>query len=197
MRTRIIARGVGAVGAVAVLLAALAEGKENCAYPDPASPLARELRKPVAKRVPGWQALSGKPWTIGHGHTGPDVKPGMCISDKEAERLLAKDLAIADAALATCVRAPVHENERGALQCWTLNVGGGAACGSTLVRYVNAGDYLAAANQFPRWNKAQGQVLPGLVKRRECEKRLFLTDPEKTSEADTLAMVKKCIEASR
>ena len=40
---------------------------------------------------------------------------------------------------------------------------------------VNAGDFNGAANQFSRWVYAGGKVLPGLVKRREAEKQLFIT----------------------
>jgi len=45
---------------------------------------------------------------------------------------------------------------------------------STLRRLLNAGDHEAAAEQFPRWNKAGGKVLAGLVRRREAERDLFL-----------------------
>jgi len=49
---------------------------------------------------------------------------------------------------------------------------------STLLRMVNAGDFLGAADQFLRWNKAGGKVLPGLVLRREAERQLFLKEDD-------------------
>ncbi|MNV99174.1 Phage lysozyme [compost metagenome] len=46
---------------------------------------------------------------------------------------------------------------------------------STLLKYLNAGDYASAANQLLRWSKADGRVLPGLTRRRRAEKELFET----------------------
>ena len=34
----------------------------------------------------------GDPWTIGYGHTGPDVRPGTQITQSGAEELLVQDL---------------------------------------------------------------------------------------------------------
>ena len=42
-------------------------------------------------------ATGGKPWTIGYGHTGPDVYPGLAISQTRADQLLDADLAKAEA----------------------------------------------------------------------------------------------------
>src|SRR5581483_8052554 len=65
----------------------ICEGLRLHAYPDPDSPLAKALLecKPA-------EGLSGAPWTIGYGHTGPDVYPGLEITKAQAEDLLAKDL---------------------------------------------------------------------------------------------------------
>ena len=63
-----------------------AEGLSLRAYPDPKSPLGIEWAKPPAKRCVGWEKLSGDPWTIGRGHTGPDVHPGsVCTLDDANE----------------------------------------------------------------------------------------------------------------
>ena len=45
---------------------------------------------------------------------------------------------------------------------------------STLVKYLNALDYKAAADEFPKWNRGGGKMLKGLVRRREAERALFL-----------------------
>ena len=58
-----------------------------------------------------------------------------------------------------------------------FNLGLGALGDSTLLRKLNAGDYQGAADEFPRWVKAGGQTLPGLVKRRDAERALFLSQP--------------------
>jgi hypothetical protein len=70
---------------------------------------------------------------------------------------------------------PVTSNQFSALVSLAYNVGIGALRGSTLLRLLNARDYAGAANQFPRWNRGGGRVLPGLVKRRAAERDLFLT----------------------
>jgi lysozyme len=57
---------------------------------------------------------------------------------------------------------------------WTYNVGAGAACRSTLVRFANAGNIEAACNQLPRWNRAGGSIIRGLSNRRGAERDLCL-----------------------
>jgi lysozyme len=75
------------------------EGLRLLAYPDPISPRGKELAKPAAKRAPGWAMLSGSPWTIGHGHCGPEVHEGLIWTPAEAREALQADLAKAMAEL--------------------------------------------------------------------------------------------------
>lgn len=75
------------------------EGLRLKAYPDPLSPRGRELAKPMNKRCAGWQKLSGAPWTIGHGHCGPEVHEGLVWTLAEATAALVRDLAHAEALL--------------------------------------------------------------------------------------------------
>ena len=112
-------------------------------------------------------------WTIGFGHTGPDVKPNMRITSSDAVRLLYDDMLEADKAIDELVEVPLSENQRAALLSFIFNVGRNAFRGSTMLKLLNRGDYVAASSQFPRWNKAGGVVLPGLVKRRSAERKLF------------------------
>lgn len=114
-------------------------------------------------------------WTIGYGHTGPDVKPGAVITRSQAEALLKKDLARFESAVRSLVKVPVNANQFSALVSFAFNVGSGALAQSTLLARLNQRDYQGAANQFGRWVYGDGQVLPGLVRRREAEKALFLT----------------------
>jgi len=58
----------------------------------------------------------------------------------------------------------------------TFNVGCSKMKSSTMYRYLNSGNYQAACNELPRWNKANGKVLKGLVVRREKERELCLLD---------------------
>jgi len=73
---------------------------------------------------------------------------------------------------------PMHQYEWDAIVSWSFNVGSGAACSSTLVRKLKAGDYTGACNELTRWTKFQGRTLPGLVKRREAERKLCLGNQE-------------------
>ncbi|WP_337881804.1 lysozyme [Chromobacterium haemolyticum] len=112
-------------------------------------------------------------WTNGYGHTGPDVTPGMVITQAQADALLARDLSRFEAGVARLVKVPLNQNQFDALVCFSFNLGLGALQGSTLLRLLNAGDYAGAAAQFPRWNKAGGKELPGLTRRRAAEQSLF------------------------
>lgn len=111
--------------------------------------------------------------TIGYGHTGPDVKPGMVISEARALELLESDMAWASEAVDTLVTVPLNEAQHAALTSWVFNVGAGAARTSTLIRKLNAGDYDAVPGELARWNQAGGRVVRGLVNRRADEGRLF------------------------
>lgn len=73
---------------------------------------------------------------------------------------------------------PLTEHQKAALVSFAFNVGLGNLKSSTLLRHLNDGDYQGAANQFLVWNKAAGHVLPGLVKRREAERAMFLAPDE-------------------
>lgn len=61
-----------------------------------------------------------------------------------------------------------------ALVSWSYNVGTGAACGSTLAKKANAGDWQGACNQLRRWDKAGGKPVKGLTNRRAAETKLCL-----------------------
>lgn len=111
-------------------------------------------------------------WTIGVGHTGPDVRPGLRIARDRSRALLAQDLARFEQAVARL--APVATQAQfDALVAFAFNVGIDALAGSTLLRKHNAGDYAGAAAEFARWNKAGGKTLPGLTARRAAEARLY------------------------
>ena len=71
---------------------------------------------------------------------------------------------------------PATDNQFAALVSFCFNVGEGNLRTSTLRRMHNAGDYKGAAAQFARWDKAAGKVLPGLVKRRAAERKLYETE---------------------
>lgn len=113
-------------------------------------------------------------WTIGYGHT-KGVRPGMVITEQQAEQFLRQDIAWVEEALNRYVTVPLNQNQFDALASWVFNVGAGALKSSTLLKKLNAGDYQGAANELSRWNKQKGRVLTGLTNRRAKERELFLT----------------------
>ncbi|NHR05165.1 lysozyme [Chromobacterium haemolyticum] len=113
-------------------------------------------------------------WTIGYGHTGPDVTPGLVISQAQADGLLARDLNRFETGVSRLALVPLNQNQFDALVSFSYNLGLGSLQNSTLLRLLNQRDYAGAAAQFPRWNKAGGKVLPALTRRRAAEQALFL-----------------------
>lgn len=69
----------------------------------------------------------------------------------------------------------LNANQYGALVSWAFNVGCGNTGSSTLISRLNNGEEpnTVAAEELPKWNKASGQVLPGLTRRRAAEVDLF------------------------
>jgi len=123
-------------------------------------------------RLEAYQDCAGV-WTIGYGHTGPEVHHGQCISEVEAEALLRTDLARAVRAVQKAVAAELSQHQFDALVDFCYNVGRGSFLGSSLLRYVNSGEFYSAAVQFGLWVHAGGKVVPGLVRRRTAEAALF------------------------
>ncbi len=121
-------------------------------------------------------------WTIGYGHTGithqdGSVRAGRTITREEADGLLAHDMSMFSKGVITLIEAPVNLDQYGAIVSLAFNVGLGNLRKSTLLRLVNQGDYWGAANEFHKWNKAGGRVLPGLTRRRASERNLFCSFP--------------------
>ena len=112
--------------------------------------------------------------TIGYGSTD-GVTLADTVTEEEAEAMLLRDLEKASDAIDDYVDVPLTQGQYDALCSFIYNVGRQAFRGSTLLRLLNEGKHTAAGNQLPRWNKASGKVLPGLVRRREAERRMFET----------------------
>ena len=112
-------------------------------------------------------------WTVGFGSTGRDVCKGLSITQDEAEKRLRKHLEGVERAIDRLVTVPLTQGEFDALCSFVYNLGEGAFAKSTLLKMLNASDYDGAAQQFLRWDKAGGQVLAGLTRRRQAEMRRF------------------------
>lgn len=111
--------------------------------------------------------------TIGYGHTGPDVRLGQTITQEQADALLVRDYVDHESAVRRLVKAPLTDNELGALTSFTYNVGAHSFATSTMLRLINEQRYADAAGEFSKWTKGGGRVLPGLVTRRAAEAALF------------------------
>lgn len=133
------------------------EGCELEAYPDPGT--------------------GGDPWTIGWGHTGPEVREGLTWTQQQADAALAADLREAHAGMlqALPMAAGYSGDRQAALTSWVFNVGAGAAADSTLRKRLAAGEDPATVvrEELPRWNQGGNGVMPGLVRRRAAEVELF------------------------
>lgn len=115
-------------------------------------------------------------WTIGWGCT-EGVYEGMTISVAQAEEMLQKELGKFETAVANAVTVQINDNQFSALVCFSYNVGARALFESTLLKLLNQGKFQEAADQLLRWDKAGGQSLLGLSRRRRAERALFLSQP--------------------
>jgi lysozyme len=122
-------------------------------------------------------ADQGGVWTIGYGHTGPGVYAGLTITQEQAETFLLSDLAGAVSCVNSLVTSEIVQCQFDALVDFTFNLGCASLATSTLLRYVNVGDFADAANQFLRWDHVRGVVVPGLLRRRQAEVQLFNSTP--------------------
>jgi lysozyme len=115
--------------------------------------------------------------TVCTGHTATVTKAdvGKAVTSEVCANLLRQDLRVAEAAVKRCTKVAITQEQYDALVSFTFNVGGTNYCGSTLLRRLNAGDCLAAGQEFTRWVYAKGRKLPGLSRRRQEEKALFIT----------------------
>lgn len=139
------------------------EGLRLKAYPDPAT--------------------GGEPWTIGYGLTSAagiiTVKPGLTITEKQAEEYLIRALAKYEYAVTKALKRAPTQNQFDAMVSLCYNIGPAAFAGSSVARYFNAGNPDMAAASFLLWIKAgkPPKTMPGLKRRREAERQLFTSDP--------------------
>lgn len=139
------------------------------AYPDPGSPMAKAAR--AGRPLHG---LSGAPWTIGWGDTGPDVVPGLQITKEEADRRFADRMANEfEPGVRAALHVEVTQKQFDAMVSLAYNTGVQAFSDSTLCRLVNEGDITGATGQFKRWNKSGGVIMKGLNRRRYAEAWVF------------------------
>jgi lysozyme len=116
-------------------------------------------------------------WTIGIGHViqkGEEALRTKTLTEQEVSEIFRKDISRYEAEVIKAVKVPLTQNQFDALVSFTFNVGISAFQKSTLLRLLNMKDYIQAADQFLRWDKANGKPLLGLTRRRKAERLLFL-----------------------
>ena len=117
-------------------------------------------------------------WTIGYGHT-LSAREGAEVSERDAEALLTYDLIAVAHAVNEHVYTPLTQNQFDALTAFVFNIGVGPFRASSVLRRINEGRMLEAANAMELWRRAEFEgeriVIDALVRRRAAEKTLFLT----------------------
>ena len=111
-------------------------------------------------------------WTIGYGST-KGVKEGDTITQEGADKLLTEEMHEYEGYINDMVTVDLKQNEFDALVSWVFNLGPSNLSSSTLLNRLNNKMFDDVPNQIKRWNKAGGEVLQGLVRRREAEALLF------------------------
>ena len=114
--------------------------------------------------------------TIGFGSTR-GVEMGMEISQERADMLLLEDVAVFEEEVNKSVKVPLEQNQFDALVAWTFNLGGSNLRSSTMLRVLNEGQHEKVPSEMKRWNKAGGETLQGLIRRREAEGLLWKNEP--------------------
>ena len=115
-------------------------------------------------------------WLCTVGSDGGPIDPDMeSISETEAEALLVRDLESSEGWVSRLIKTALTENQYSALVSFTFNVGAGALQRSTLRMKLNSEEFQGAADEFPKWHRAGGRILAGLVRRRVAQQTLFLT----------------------
>jgi lysozyme len=112
-------------------------------------------------------------WTIGYGHTGPDVTPGLTITRETALIFLQRDLTNASRCVSRLIDVPLTQNEYDALVDFVFNLGCGTFYTSTMRKLINNGEIQSAALEFEKWDHASGKVVAGLLRRRQAEEKIF------------------------
>ena len=184
---------------VAVTFVADKEALRLKAYPDPDSLRGIEMAKPPAKRRPDWRTLPGDPWTIGYGHTGPEVHEGLTITAAQAKTWLRQDLLTSAAKLWKRIGDVVNdltENQYAALLSFVFNLGDGDPKKPewSIWGILRARAFDQVPAQMTRFVNAGGKKRQGLVNRRAAEVILWSTDEPGSTDATPPSSVTRAIE---
>ena len=165
-KTLILLGSVGVLGVVALLRTGLSNKGLNT------------LKRFEALRLKPYKDAGGK-FTVGWGHLIKRPEENYLlnkngISVGKANQLLQGDVQIAEKAVKRLVKVPLSGNQLDALISFVYNIGVGAFSRSSMLKYLNAGQYREAANEFPAWRYVNKRENAGLLARRAKEQSLFL-----------------------
>jgi lysozyme len=129
-------------------------------------------------RLTAYQDVAGI-WTIGWGHI-KGVRPGMQITEQQAEDALRDDLDAAETFVDGATSdVMTSDNQFGAMVSLCFNIGTGNFRTSSVLKQHRLKNYSAAADAFLMWDKAhvdgQLQEVEGLARRRIMERKFYLT----------------------
>lgn len=166
--------------------------------------MARKTNKAGLDLIKSFEGLYLKPYlcpasipTIGYGSTyyEDNTKVSLqdpAITEERAVQLLQSHLEEHERYVEKLVKININDNQFSALVSFCYNVGPSSLKKSTLIRLLNDGDIAGAGEQFLRWNKANGKELPGLTRRRQAERSLFLKEmPSNDEEEPTDEEIRK------
>lgn len=106
---------------------------------------------------------------------GTSVPYSGGLTNQQVLDLLSQDVNPAGQAVNNNVKVTLNQNQFDALVSFTFNVGVGAFTSSTLLKVLNQGQYDQVPTQLLRWTRSGGQVVQGLVNRRQNEIKLWNT----------------------
>lgn len=116
-------------------------------------------------------------WTVGWGHTGRDINKDTILTREEAELMLKKDVANLQEQILFLLDDKPTTNELDALTSLCYNVGLGAFKKSRLLKRINLKDNPElVAKEWIEFNKVNGKVVKGLIRRRAEEICLYFTN---------------------
>ena len=97
------------------------------------------------------------------------------FSKDEVDGLLSADLQRFEVGVARLFPMVLTQGQNDALVSFSFNLGLGGVQRSTLRQKVLRGETQEAADEFLKFTRGGGKILPGLVKRRSDERALFLS----------------------
>ena len=111
-------------------------------------------------------------WTIGFGHT-KGVEEGQTCSIEDAESMLANEMDEYEGYINNMVKVDLQQHEFDSLVAWVYNLGPTNLSESTMLKVLNGGQFDRVPDEMNRWTRAGGEILEGLVRRRQAESLMF------------------------